>query len=94
MDLLKNQTDRAFKTAMKAFKLSFLASNLPTLLSELDSDIKDHFEMRIQLFFQQLLLSYKTKVVFKKFHTILQSGIKNKKILANLLKHIVELCRV
>lgn len=35
------------------------------VLSELLEDIQNHFEQRIQLFFQQLLLVYKTELVFK-----------------------------
>lgn len=35
------------------------------LLKGIEDDIKNHFEMRVQLFFQQLLLVYTTNIVFQ-----------------------------
>ena len=40
-----------------------------SLAQVLKSDIEDHIEMRIQLFFQQLILTYRTFGVFKEYHT-------------------------
>jgi hypothetical protein len=44
----------------------------------LQADIQNHFELRIQLFFQQLLLSYRSQLVFKKYQTQLQVGMQVK----------------
>lgn len=48
------------------------------LVEDLKEDIRNHFETRFQLFFQQLLLSYNTGIVFEQFRTQLQVGLKKK----------------
>lgn len=46
---------------------------------DLKDDIENHFETRIQLFFLQLLMTYKTERIYKGFKTYMQGGLKVKK---------------
>lgn len=76
---LDNKRKDLCKPITDVFKGTF--SDLPSdeLVVELEEDIRDHIEMRFQLFFQQLLLTFKTGLKIEKFKTYLQGGIQNKK---------------
>ena len=70
----------------KTYPVAKLLRNLTVIPSEelmqrLAFDIQDQMEIRIQLFFQQLMLVYKTGRVYKLHHTNCQigSGASNKK---------------
>jgi hypothetical protein len=75
---ISQQEDYA-KPITDLFDASLALIKPKELFTYLQNDISDHIEMRFQLFFSQLLLSYQEKFVFEQFKTLSQAGIKNKK---------------
>lgn len=54
------------------------STRLLEIARELKEDIKNHFETRLQLFHLQLLIAHGTQLVFGKFKTKAQVGVKSK----------------
>jgi hypothetical protein len=71
----------------KVFNASIVSDfSIKELAIALKNDFRNHFEMRIQLFFSLLISSYKTDFIFKKFKTYKQVGLKNIKDSCDLVE--------